>query len=103
MLPRPPGLFPRSRAQIGRAARFVFQHQRRCYRQWCRSFAPVDKPARPVPATHVAISESKDKTNAKPVSAIRARSQPKVAHLDPIREMSLWEHRRIHALRTENE
>jgi hypothetical protein len=35
----------------------------------------------------VAISESKYKTNARPVSATRARSQPKVAQLDPIREM----------------
>jgi len=35
----------------------------------------------------VAVSESKYKTNAKPVSAIRTVSQAKVAQLDPIREM----------------
>src|SRR5207247_3903687 len=54
------------------AIRFVFQQQRYCYRQWCRSFAPVNKPARLVPAAHVAVSESKYNKNAKPVYAIRA-------------------------------
>src|SRR5436853_519583 len=91
MLSQSIDLSPQSRAQIGRAARLVFQQGWHCYRQWCRSFAPADRPARLVPATRVAISESKDKTNAIPVSAIRARSQPKVAQLDPIavREWSI--------------
>src|SRR6266481_9340720 len=103
MLPRPPGLFPQSRARIGRAARFVFQQPRHRYRQWYRSFAPANRPRRLVPAVRVAISESKDKTNAILVSAIRARSQPKVAQLDPIREMSVRENRKIHDRMNENE